>query len=61
MSGGQEAGGARQRTVKHTTVTPVGPNHTSGVPNPGRLSENTRSSISAGWARLFRKHLHTGL
>ena len=39
-------GGARQRTVRHATVTPVGLNHTSGVLDRGYFSKNTHSSIS---------------
>ena len=40
----------------HATVTPVGLNHTSGVPNPGDLCENTWPSISKGWAHSLVKH-----
>jgi len=36
----------------HATVTPVGLNHTSGVPNPGDLGKNTWSSIPKGWAHF---------
>jgi len=56
-----DPGDARQHTGGHATVTPVGLDHTSGVPNPGDLGKNTWSSISKGWAHFLVKHLRIKL
>ena len=54
-------GGARQRTGRHATVPPVGPNHTSGVPNPGDFGEIAGPLFPQGWAHSLVKYLHTKL
>ena len=61
--GGGRRSGARQRTVRHATVTvtPVGLNHASGILDRDYFSKNTHSSISGAWAHLFGKRSHTKL
>ena len=39
---------------------PVGPNHTSGVSNPGDSNEHTRSLISMGWSACMHQMLRLG-
>ena len=63
----ERTGGARQRTGRHVTVPPAGPNpnrspnHTSGVPNPGNFGKITGPLFPQGWARSLVKYLRTKL